>query len=123
MKVKFFTSVFAKKVFKTKGSQIQSVLTIYFCASKEINRNTGDRTRTDMFLTERGILSPLRLPIPPHRRKSYSECANSHQIWTNRQYSIPVECKFFLNSLSQCRSLKDFIEFFLTNPQVRRFTS
>lgn len=34
MKVKFFTSVFAKKVFKTKGSQIQSVLTICFVRQK-----------------------------------------------------------------------------------------
>ena len=37
-------------------------------SAKFLNDNAGDRNRTGTSITERGILSPLRLPISPLRQ-------------------------------------------------------
>ena len=81
--IRFLSGVFTVLMlipsFALGGAAIQSSSLPGYDRSRAIREKRGSaegRARTDMELTPRGILSPLRLPIPPPRldgKQSLSE--------------------------------------------------
>ncbi len=60
----------------------------------------GDRDRTGTMLSNHGILSPGRLPVPPHRRarteKLFALLIGSHWLLYHRDLCLSTPFSFFL---------------------------
>ena len=68
----------------------------------------GDRGRTGTILSYHGILSPGRLPVPPHRRSSMAFSKDSYIIASVFSFVNP----FFEKSKNSFRFFSDFFAHF-----------